>query len=89
MFVVVLSQVSSSAAAEMAVGSGFGTGPHPQPGDAASMPDSTAAAAAAAPPADSSFSAAAAPPSWLDRRCPPRLLPYAHLMRLDKPIGAP
>mmetsp|Transcript_3520 Transcript_3520/g.10224 ORF Transcript_3520/g.10224 Transcript_3520/m.10224 type:complete len:516 (+) Transcript_3520:248-1795(+) len=28
-----------------------------------------------------------APPTWLDQGCPPRLLPYAQLMRLDKPIG--
>ena len=34
-----------------------------------------------------SYAAAAAAPSWLDRTCPPALLPYAHLMRLDKPIG--
>ncbi|KAK9806808.1 hypothetical protein WJX72_003516 [[Myrmecia] bisecta] len=25
---------------------------------------------------------------WLVRRCPPSLLPYAQLMRLDKPVGA-
>lgn len=44
--------------------------------------------AAAAPLAVDSIAATAAPPaSWLDKRCPPWLLPYAQLMRLDKPIG--
>ena len=35
----------------------------------------------------SSRTSAAAPGSWLERRCPRKLLPYAQLMRLDKPIG--
>ncbi len=30
---------------------------------------------------------AAVPDSWLEQRCPRSLLPYAQLMRLDKPIG--
>ena len=30
---------------------------------------------------------AAPPPTWLDSYLPAKWLPYAHLMRLDKPIG--
>lgn len=50
------------------------------------------AAAEAAEPATASaggnIDTAAAPlATWLDRRCPRGLLPYAQLMRLDKPIG--
>jgi hypothetical protein len=44
-------------------------------------PEATGASAGAA------GGTAAAPSSWLDRYCPPRLLPFAHLIRLDKPIG--
>ena len=40
------------------------------------------------PSAKAAGAPAAAPPTWLDRYCPPSLLPFAHLIRLDKPIGA-
>lgn len=36
---------------------------------------------------ESSHSAAAQPQTWVDRWCPRQALPYAKLMRLDKPIG--
>ena len=44
------------------------------------------------PPAVTSYAsrpAASIAGSWLERRCPRSLLPYAQLMRLDKPIGDP
>lgn len=45
-------------------------------------PEATSAAGPA------SGGAAPAPqPGWLLRHCPPRLLPYTQLMRLEKPIG--
>jgi hypothetical protein len=34
-----------------------------------------------------STASATVPASWLEQRCPHSLLPYAQLMRLDKPIG--
>ncbi len=44
-------------------------------------------AARAAPAGGGGPMAGSPPPGWLDRNCPPQLLPYAQLMRLDKPIG--
>ena len=57
-----------------------------------SSKSSPAPADAVDPPAVTSYAsrpAASVAGSWLERRCPRGLLPYAQLMRLDKPIGDP